>query len=601
MRHNITKVAGRLLVLAATALLPVLYGCEVDPLVADVPPEEGSPLSADPSFVYPGEESLICHRWQGSDMTFELRQGKGRSDALSASFVSDREILQAMVDRYADSRNLGIYDLLPEDRYELPQKAVLDAGSESVSITISISTPGPGTFLLPLVLMSGEHEIGVQFIEVVVSPETDINMDWLDRTPSVEEPRFVAIIEATENDIRNAGNYILYPDGTGSPQTKRPVFDMVVLFSANINYDEMQGKPVLYFNDDIRRILDNRDIFIQPLQDKGIKVLLSVMPNHQGIGFSNLDISGDRGMINGFAAELHDALQQYGLDGVMFDDEYADYPTTPESQQPGRPMVQLGSFHFLVKALRDLMPAVEGQAWKDRHNLITLYNIGPHSNAVTGGGGWGLFSNNFENIRTAKEKTIWADDYYGNTITADRLALRQWVQDEANQAVIDEISQIEAGGLFDYIWNANYARGDAYNRSSGLGFSSEDVCIAGMTEEVAKKKYGQASFEMSLEIDSYTGKIQHAARFWQLGDNDAGIEGRLEQIGTTLANQKNNGHESIICFNLQYVPEQKDGQPVENPYVTDFPSFMTQLGYEGEPVVLFEGANYDSLVPSYLR
>ena len=586
------------------AFLPALLaisGCEPDPLVAQLPKEEGQPLTAEPSFVFPEAETVISHRWQGSDMQFELRQGKGRHDEITASFVTDEEVLQTMTQKYSESKGIALYDLLPGDKYVLPQSVKLPSDRESVSITVSIKDVEEGTFVLPLVLMSGEDEIGVQYVEVVSNPVSDIDPAWLDRTPSVDQPRFVAIIEAAENDVRNAGNYILYPDGVSSPENKRPVFDMVVLFSANMNFDEMRGCPVLHYNDNVRRVLENRDIFLQPLQDKGIKVLLSIMPNRQGIGFSNMDISGDRSMITGFAKEVYDALQEYGLDGVMFDDEYADYPATPDSQLPGRPMVQVGSFHFLVKALRDLMPLVEGQAWKDRHNLITLYNIGPHTNAVTGGGGWGFFSNNFENIRTAKENTIWADVYYGNNITADKLAVRQWVQDEANQPVLDEISRIEAGVLFDYIWNANYARGDAYNRSSGLGFTSSDVCIAGMTEDVAKKKYGQASFEMSLEINSYTGDIQHAAKYWQVSDYESGTEGRNESIATTLANHKSNGHESIICFNLQYVPEQRNGKPVTNPYISDFPDFMRQLGYTGSAEVVFEGTNYDTLVSSYLK
>lgn len=598
MKYDMIHTIGKTLLLLPAAALMLFAGCEAEPLTAELPQEGGSPLTAGPSFVYPGEETEISHRWQGEDMTFELRRGKGMEGAVSAAFVQDAGILQEMTEKYADLKGMSLYTLLPQDKYSVPSTVTLPAGQEKVSVTVSIKADvEPGTFVLPLVLMSGEDELGVQYVEVVSHPDAEIDLSWLERTPSVTEPRFVAIIEAAENDMRNAGNYILYPEGIGSPETARPLFDMVVLFSANINFNEYRGCPELYFNDNIRKVLDNKEVFIRPLQDKGIKVLLSIMPNHQAIGFSNMDISGDRTMIKDFAQEVYDALQEYGLDGVMFDDEYADYPTSPESEQPGRPMVQMGSFHFFLKALRDLMPAVDGQAWKDRHNLITMYNIGPNSNARTGGGGWGLFSNNFEVITSELwngSTTMWSE----SNLTADARALKKWVADEANAQVLEEISGIKAGELFDFIWNANYARGDAHNQATGIGTGY--TYIAGLTDDLAKKKYGMAVFEMSLEVGD-RGDIQHQQQYWGLSDYQSGTPGRNETIEATLNNQRQREYELVMCFNLQYVPDEWDGEANANLYLNDFPRFMKGLGYSGSPEVQFEGTNYDTFTPAYMR
>ncbi len=599
MKNMIKDITGKFFALLPLIAVPLLNGCEPEPLEADLPQEGVSAVTAAPTFVYPGEESGIAHRWQGSDMVFELRQGKGMHESFTATFVDDADVLAGMVKKYADYKDADIFSLLPSECYTLPVTVTLSPDKEKADVTVSVINPPTGTYVLPLVLMSDEKEIGVQYVEVVNIPASDIDMSWLDREPSVTQPRFVAIVEAAENDIRNAGNYMLYPDGTDSPQTKRPLFDMVVLFSANMNFNEYTSSPELYFNDNIRRVLDNRDIFITPLQDKGIKVLLSVMPNHQAIGFSNMDISGDRKMITDFAKEVYDAVQEYGLDGVMFDDEYADYPTTPESEQPGRPMVQMGSFHFFIKALRDLMPVVEGQAWKDRHNLITLYNIGPSTNALTGGGGWCLFSNNFDIIRNGSKagSSKWDDD----RITADMRSVKEWVSDPANEPVLEEIAQIKAGEIFDYIWNANYARGDRHDQV-GVGSSGQDydnMPIAGLTEELAKQKYGLAAFEMSLEIGQL-GNIQHMAKYWQRA-YDSDTEGRIEEISATLANQARYGYESVICFNLQYVPDVWKDSPNTNLYLQDFPMFMQGFGYTGSPAVTFEGTNYDTVMSSYLK
>lgn len=35
-----------------------------------------------------------------------------------------------------------------------------------------------------------------------------------------------------------------------------------------MNFDEFSGKPVLAYNDNMKRILDNVDIFVRPLQKR---------------------------------------------------------------------------------------------------------------------------------------------------------------------------------------------------------------------------------------------------------------------------------------------------------------------------------------------
>lgn len=573
------------------AALVCLAGCKEETLTAEVPVPGtgGGELTGETRFVLPQEEGMNTHVWKGEDLTFELRRGMNDKREITAAFDTDEETLNALTAKYAELKGINLYKLLSTESYEVPQTVTLAPDKASVSVPVKIKDVKEGTFVLPLVLKNGEHEIGVQFVEVVRHPEADFNMSWLDRTPSVEEPRFVAIIETAENDIRNVGNYVLYPNGEEQADTRRPLFDMTVIFSANINWNGIQGKPELYYNESVRRILDNRDVFVKPLQDRGIKVLLSLMPNHQAIGFSNLDITGERSMIKGLARDIQEAVQTYGLDGVMFDDEYANYPETPEAEQPGRPMVQMGSFHFLIKELRDLMPIVEGQAWKDRHNLITLYNTGPFTNGA--GNGWCLFGNKFDLIK--KHAAGWEDERYGNPIAEDKKAVREWIKDPVNQAVLEEIGKIEVGRLFDYVWNANYLRGDNHQYSFSSGRTS-DTWIAGLSGEDAEKKYGVASFEMSLENDY--GRIQHQTRFWEQGEGK-----RNEALTTTIGKQKTGKHQSIICFNLQYVPDTWKDAPYTNLYLQDFPLFMKQLGNTANPVVKFEGVNYDTLLPAYMK
>lgn len=576
------------------AALCCLAGCKEEALVAEVPaPGEGNSVpTGETRFVLPDAEGTNAHIWNGEDIQFELRRGTNDDKEITATFDTSEETLDAMTAKYAEMKGINLFKLLRTESYELPQTIILAPSEQSVPVTVKIKDVEEGTFVLPLVLKSGEKELGVQFVEVIKHPAADFDMAWLDRTPSVTEPRLIAIIETAENDLRNAGNYVLYPNGTAQPETRRPLFDMTVIFSANMNWDAINGKPVLYYNESVRRILDNRDVFVKPLQDKGIKVLLSIMPNHQAIGFSNLDITGERTMIKDFASDIHEAVTQYGLDGVMFDDEYANYPETAESEQPGRPMIQMGSFHFLIKELRDLMPLVEGQAWKDRHNLITLYNTGPFTNGTTGNG-WCLFSNRFDLIKN--ETNGWEDERATGPIAEDKKAVREWVKNPTNQPVLDEIAQIKVGELLDFIWNDNYTRARTYKDSS-TG-KTEDTWIAGLYDGVnAEEKFGAASLEMSLEAD-YT--IKHVRRFWE---NDGLEGGRIESVPASLNVQKTGGFQSLICFNLQYVPDTWNDAPFANLYLNDFETMILPgLGNTNSPEVRFEGTNYDTVISSYLK
>lgn len=576
--------------------LALLLGCKEESLTAEVPEINNAQMVGELQFVLPGAENSISHRLSCEEIVFELRQGKNNSQDIVAKFDDSDEILTELTKKYADFKGISLYKLLDKSKYTLPQSVTINKNQNSVPVSIKIENPDKGTYVLPLVLKADNKEIGVQFVEIVNSEDFTIDMSWVERIPTVEEPRMVAIVEAAENDLRNIGNYMLYPYGESRPEKKRPLFDMAVIFSANMNFDEFSCKPVLFYNDDVKRILNNIDIFVRPLQDKGIKVLLSIMPNHQGIGFSNLDISNDRKMIKDFAADIYNDINKYGLDGVMFDDEYADYPESVESVQPGRSMIQMGSFHFLIKELRDLMPYVEGQPWKERKNIITMYNIGLFSNAMVGERGWCLFSNNFDDIKAGKNK--WADvDNLGNKISESRRGVREWVRNSENQSVLDELTKVKVGELLDYVWNANYQRGDNYNQSAE---GNAPTWIAGMDAEVAKQKFGVASFEMSLEVDPYMG-IKHVTRFWEQSTPDGSIIGRTESRGATLSKQKSSEQTSMIMFNVQYVPDTWNDTPLTNIYLRDYDEFFRGLGNTNAPKVSFEGVNYDTMIPSYLR
>ena len=120
--------------------------------------------------------------------------------------------------------------------------------------------------------------------------------------------------EVNDTNPMNAIEYVL-EDGS-------MFFDYVVLFAANINYDRERGEVYVNNNPNVQFILDNRDKLVKPLQDRGIKVLLGLLGNHDEAGLAQLSDIGARQ----FADNLAAMCEAYGLDGVNFDDEYSAAP-----------------------------------------------------------------------------------------------------------------------------------------------------------------------------------------------------------------------------------------------------------------------------------
>ncbi|MGV9360207.1 endo-beta-N-acetylglucosaminidase H [Amycolatopsis sp. NPDC003731] len=178
--------------------------------------------------------------------------------------------------------------------------------------------------------------------------------------PRKSGPITVAYVEVNNNSMLNVGKYALAQDSGN-------VFDIGVIFAANINYDTATKSAYLYFNPNVQRVLDNVSTQVRPLQAKGIKVMLSILGNHQGAGFANFP---SQQAAAAFAKQLSDAVVKYGLDGIDFDDEYAEYGNNGTGQP------NASSFVHLVTALRAAMPT----------KLISLYNIGPAASRLSYGG-----------------------------------------------------------------------------------------------------------------------------------------------------------------------------------------------------------------------
>jgi hypothetical protein len=136
---------------------------------------------------------------------------------------------------------------------------------------------------------------------------------------------------------KNSGRMTVYISPTNPQQFRDlagytpgdgcPAIDIAALFGGNFagterpylranNDDPPTTKP---FNENIQQVLD--DGSVRYLQDKGIKVLLSITNGHHPVGWSEFKSESNA---RDFVQYLKDdVVDKYGLDGIDIDDEYS--------------------------------------------------------------------------------------------------------------------------------------------------------------------------------------------------------------------------------------------------------------------------------------
>lgn len=192
-----------------------------------------------------------------------------------------------------------------------------------------------------------------------MSPERDAAPGSATRAYGDKTPKILVVVDANDVNPLNAKSYCM--------SSGKAFIDVVQLWAATIRKDA-SGYPSVYFNDRLAPLMANRNTYIKPLQDAGIKVLLTLLGDWQGIGVSNMsEVQADR-----FADLLVYVVDAYGLDGIDFDDEYANYPSTVA-----------GSYGRVIQTLRAKLDQKFGVGAK----LITVFAYGTTSTQIDAAAG----------------------------------------------------------------------------------------------------------------------------------------------------------------------------------------------------------------------
>lgn len=222
---------------------------------------------------------------------------------------------------------------------------------------------------------------------MTVSPSTELAAGVVYAIPVVVEADGITLKEEASHclylingDTEQAGNFADCDKGEGHPkgflffevngtnplnaltfklENGKLLWDAVVLFAANINWDAAAGRAYVNCNPNVQFLLDNNETYLQPLRKRGIKVLLGLLGNHDQSGLAQLSDIGARD----FAAEVAEYVYAYNLDGVNYDDEYS---TSPDLSNPYFAQRSQEAAARLCYETKQLMP----------DKLVTVFDYG---------------------------------------------------------------------------------------------------------------------------------------------------------------------------------------------------------------------------------
>ena len=282
---------------------------------------------------------------------FGSKTGTGELYFELSETATETVTVQLKVDQEAlnnyNSANGTSYTMYPAAQVSLANDGKLTIASgaqKSDAISIAVSSNGGvgNTYALPI-----SAEVTAGGVAVSKANQSYIYLiKPYDAIPDSDKGTgitSVLYIEVNDENILNAGEYTMASSG-------KPFFDVVNIFAANINFNADTKRAYVNCNDNVKFVLDNADRLIRPLQAKGIKVVLTILGNHDEAGVSNLtpESAAD------FARELKSYVDTYGLDGVDFDDEYSRYETTNPGQ--GFEVPSRAAAARLVYECRKIMP-----------------------------------------------------------------------------------------------------------------------------------------------------------------------------------------------------------------------------------------------------
>lgn len=344
-----------------------------------------------------------------------LRATKKDVEASEVELVYDASILENYNEETGNT-----FEALPEANLTFSaKKFTLDAESQrSAALTVNYALAAEQavdkTYAIPLraAVVSGALEMKSEDAEYLIFLNVAENPGDCDKGDDVS--KVFCVMETNDVNPLNLLSFTLDDSG-------KYLFDALVLFSDNIILDETTGTVHALVNDAVKHILNNREKYLTPLQERGMKVILAITPYHTHAGVANLKPA----TAEAFAKELKIICDTYELDGVFFDDEY----TTLESPAPSGFYAENSA-----EAAADLMFRVK-RLMPDR--WVVAYRLGAIRNLSS------------EECEFEYNEKIWQPGDYIDYVMVD--------YSESSEAELAEFPGLPESrfGLYSYNFNSN--------------------------------------------------------------------------------------------------------------------------------------------------
>lgn len=250
--------------------------------------------------------------WSGSYTTdLKLRLTRVPAEGFSARATFDA----AYLDQY-NKANGTDYALYPSEQVTFANEGLFTVGATASEFRLAMTVTGvedlePGKkYLVPVAVAAD----GVTFKQDHCVYLVEDMRSLPDCRKGDDLPKGFLFFEVNDANPLNALAFEL--------ENGKLLWDVICLFSGNINHHSERNAPYLSCNPQVQFLLDNNETYLQPLRKRGMKVIMGVLGNHDQAGVAQLSAIGARV----FAEELAHICQVYNLDGICYDDEYSKSP-----------------------------------------------------------------------------------------------------------------------------------------------------------------------------------------------------------------------------------------------------------------------------------
>ena len=289
------------------------------------------------AYLRDGKSNLVSKVVELHGETYATTVKMGLSKTPNTATSAKVKIDAAYLETYNKAHNTD-FELYPQDLVTFANEGVLtvNANAKSAEVDMTIRA-GEGlqddkTYAIPVAISD-------QSSDITIKDESAKHCIYL-----VKDMRNAGDTYKGEDAVKG---YLFFEVNDVNPlntlsfqlENGKLIWDVIVLFAANINYDSEAGRPRVQCNPNVQYLLDNNETFLQPLRRRGVKVLLGLLGNHDITGLAQLSDQGAKD----FAREIAQYCKAYNLDGVNYDDEYSNYPdlnnpslTTPSTAAAAR-------------------------------------------------------------------------------------------------------------------------------------------------------------------------------------------------------------------------------------------------------------------------